>query len=130
MLVCAGPEMWEGLCSVLPNLELLSCDSTHLVMAYESAHWRKHTVGSTWLRLAQAKFEMQDPNLGDDSWGAPFACVVVCNELYVCFCNICRSQAADTVCVCALCHPYYQHIWRYRYQLFDHVACKRIAHNM
>jgi len=63
---------WSELSSAFTNLEILSLDPTHLVMMYQSAHWRKRTEGSQWLRRAMAKLTKRLPDLNASDFGSVY----------------------------------------------------------
>jgi len=65
-------KLYAGLKDVLPNLEVVACDTTHLAMTYEYATWRKRTEGSRLLRRIMAKFNRHDPGVDAAAWGPPF----------------------------------------------------------
>ncbi len=64
--------LFDGLRGILPNLEILSLDPTHLAMVYEYATWRRKTDGSKLLRRIMAKFARHNPILSAATWGPPY----------------------------------------------------------
>ena len=65
-------ELFRVLRTVLPRLETLSLDATHICMAYQHCHSQQKTNGCKWLRLIMAKFAAVDPNCPRETWGPPY----------------------------------------------------------
>ncbi|CAK9064522.1 Uncharacterized protein SCF082_LOCUS33199 [Durusdinium trenchii] len=63
----------EELRKVLPSLQGVSLDATHIAMRYEQSSGSRKTQGSMLLRKCLHKFQGHDPRLGSDVWGPMFA---------------------------------------------------------
>ena len=66
-----GRELFRSLQSILPNLQSMSLDATHICMVYEQCLGNQKTQGSKWLRLIMAKFAVIDKTSPAATWG-PF----------------------------------------------------------
>ena len=64
--------LFRELCLVMPNLRLLSLDPTHVVMLYEATQSHKRTEGSTWLRMAMARFSHRSTVSENIAWGEEY----------------------------------------------------------
>ena len=63
-------KLYHLLKTVCPNLKSLCLDPVHIVITYNSAHWKHHTDGQTFLRRIQSKFCRADYGVSDEHWGA------------------------------------------------------------
>ena len=67
-----SPVMWRELSQLLPSLEVMCLDCTHLPIVYEYSTWNRRTTGSRTLRCIMSKFTAYDPNLPANTWGQPY----------------------------------------------------------
>jgi hypothetical protein len=65
----ASFELYSNLKQVLPNFQYLCLDPVHTAIVYETAHYRKKTHGSKFLRLILSKLNKVDYSVPIESWG-------------------------------------------------------------